>query len=76
MKLTEKVQGLIDAKKYDEAITILAAIDSPKATDWIHRIEALRTVHITKSRQRVVLNMFIMFFACGASLVICSLLNS
>jgi hypothetical protein len=65
MKLSDRVQSLIDAHKYDEAITLLANIDSPKATDWIRRIEAQRTVYQTKSKQQAAMWIVGTLFFCS-----------
>lgn len=42
-KFSDKVQSLIDHKDYNGAIKLLANVNSPRATDWIRRIEALQT---------------------------------
>ena len=75
MKLKEKVQSLIDSHQYDEAITLLGNVDSPHATDWVRRIEAMRTAHFRKAQWQSGWFMAAAFFTCAASLVICSLLN-
>lgn len=66
-KLSDKVQALVDRKQYDAAIKLLGNVDSPKATDWIRRIEAMRTVHITESRQHVALWLVLSIFGCIAA---------
>lgn len=48
-----RAKQLIDAKKYDDAITILAAIDHPRAMEWLKRIEALQGVGKRKQGKRV-----------------------
>jgi hypothetical protein len=67
VKLADKVQSLVDTKQYDAAIKLLANVDSPHATDWIRRIEALRTVHVTESRQHVAMWLVLSIFGCIAA---------
>lgn len=74
-KLNDKIKNLVDQKRYNEAITILSGINDPRATDWIRRIEAMKTVHIEQSRQRTTLIMFLIFGACMASCLLWSLAN-
>lgn len=69
-KLSNKVQSLVDRKQYDAAIKLLANVDSPKATDWIRRIEAKQRVHIRESQQRTAAWLVTSMFLC---VVFCSL---
>ena len=66
-KLTDKVQSLIDARQFDEAINMLAGIDSPKATDWIRRIEAQRAVHMRQSQRAATTWLLMSIFGCIAA---------
>lgn len=64
MKLSDRVKSLVDAKKYDDAIELLASVNNPKATDWIKRIEALQGLQKKKDQQRAGQVMVWIFFAC------------
>jgi hypothetical protein len=74
-KLSDKVQSLIDSKQYDKAIAMLANVDSPRATDWIRRIEALQSANKRQALKQANIAMLLMLFACIASCVILSWLN-
>lgn len=67
MKLSNQVQSLVDAKKYNEAIELLGSVNSPKATDWIHRIEAMQRVHLHKQSTQITCFMVIALFGCIAA---------
>jgi hypothetical protein len=74
-KLKEKVQSLVDAKKFDEAITLLGNVDNPHATHWIHRIEAMRTAHFRQAQWRSGWFMVAAFFACFLSCLLLTWFN-
>jgi hypothetical protein len=75
MTLNEKVQSLVDAKKFDEAITLLARVNHPRAIERMKQIEIQRAAYKRIAQRNASISMVIAFFACAASLAICSLLN-
>lgn len=66
-KLSDKVQSLLNAHQYDEAITLLAGVDSPRATDWIHRIEAQRAAYVRQSQRNATTWLLLSIFGCIAA---------
>jgi hypothetical protein len=67
VKLSDKVKNLINAHQYDEAITLLATKDSPRATDWIRRIEAQRAAYVRQSQRQSTKWLLLSVFGCIAA---------
>ena len=70
VKLSDRVQSLIDRKQYNDAIKLLSGVDSPRATDWIRRIEALQAAEKRQGTRNATIGLLVFLFACIAS---CSL---
>lgn len=66
-KLSDKVQSLLNAHQYDEAITLLAGVDNPRATDWIRRIEAKRAAYVRQSQRQSTKWLLLSIFGCIAA---------
>lgn len=66
-KLSDKIQSLVDAKQFDEAIGLLAGIDSTKATDWILRIEAQRAAYVRQAQRQSTKWLLLSIFGCIAA---------
>lgn len=69
-KLSERIQTLIDNKDYNQAIKLLANIDSPKATDWIRRIEALQAADRRQETRSMTKLFLLSMFFCSCSCVL------
>lgn len=76
MTLNERVQNLVNAKRFDEAITLLAGVNHPRAIERMKQIEIQRAAYKRLAQRNASIGMVIAFFACAGSLIICSLLNN
>lgn len=70
-----KAKKLIQAKRYDEAITLLATIDHPTADKWRERVESIIVAQARQKDEtiskRAAMMSFVYFFSCFLIFLIC-----